>query len=83
MNYLILSLYAWTTLTFHVGHVAEYYYQLDGKHLSLKFVIEKEELLGFKLGNDCDIQKMTALCTTRYLNKHSSIKINGENIRRA
>ena len=78
MNYLIFCLFFWTTVPTHVGHLAEYHYHLNKDHLHLKFLIEKEELMRFKLKNSCDIQKMTALCTAQYLNKHTFIKINGE-----
>ena len=81
MNYLIFCLSVCFSNTFiHVGHVAEYYYQLDGNHLKLKFVIEKEELMNFNFESDCDIENMTALCTAIYLNEHSAIKINDEKI---
>ena len=64
----------------HGGHVAEYYFVLNGTSLDVKFVIEKEELLSFELSKTCDVKSMTALCTVRYLNDHSSLKINGEAI---
>ena len=64
----------------HAGHIAEYHYKLDGTQMSLKFIIEKEDLMGFELYKDCDVKSMTALCTARYLNQKSSLSINGEKI---
>ena len=81
MKYLFISLLLWATNpTFHGGHVAEYYYELGGNHLNLMFVIEKADLTHFQLSKDCDIEKMTALCTVKYINANSSIEINGEKI---
>ena len=77
MNYLLICFYFFFASPLHIGHVAEYYYQLDGKQLNLKFMIEKEELMSFDLG-DCDVRQMTALCAAQYVNKHAFIKINGK-----
>ena len=80
MKYLIVCFYFMTGLIFHGGHIAEYYFHLEGQNLYLKFSIEKEELLNFKFNKNCDIQSMTALCTAQYLSEHSSITINGRKV---
>ncbi len=80
MKTLLICLCLSTFNFFHGGHIAEYYYQLEGQELSLKFIIEKEELLSFELPDDCDIRAMTALCTSQYLNKLSFIQINGKRV---
>jgi hypothetical protein len=80
MSYIFISIFFSVATPFHGGHLAEYYYQLDGKSLKLKFVIEKAELTGFEFEDNCDIRNKTALCAARYLNKQLSIKINGKKI---
>jgi hypothetical protein len=80
MKYLLIFLCSFTIPVFHGGHVAEYYIQLDGQNLNLKFMIEKGELMNFEFKEECDIKGMTALCTIQYLNKHSSILINDKKI---
>ena len=80
MSALILSIHLLLGNLVHVGHMAEYYYTFDGSRVNLKFVIEKEELLGFDLKNNCDLRAIIALCTAKYLEQHSSIKINGEQV---
>ncbi len=78
MKYLIICF--WLTSLFHGGHVAEYYYELEGKQLNLKFIIETEVVAGFEFEGDCNFENMTALCMVQYINQHSSIKINGEKL---
>ncbi len=63
---------------FHVGHIAEYQYQLKDNTVYLKFTIEKQELLNFKLSETCDVKQLTALCTAKYINQKTVLKINGE-----
>jgi len=65
---------------FHVGHIAEYRYQLKDNTVYLKFTIEKQELLGFKLSENCDVKQLTAFCTAKYINQKSLLKINGEEL---
>jgi len=77
---LILYFSILTINPLHAGHIAEFHYKLDGTQMSLKFIIEKEDLMGFELYKDCDVKSMTALCTARYLNQKSSLSINGEKI---
>lgn len=80
MSYLIFCLQLCLANTLHVGHIAEYQYQLHDQDIHLRFVIEKEELMGFELAEDCDVQKMTALCTSLYLKDHAILKINGKKV---
>jgi hypothetical protein len=80
MKYLLIFSFFWASTFFHGGHIAEYHYQLDGENLTLKFMIEKEELMNFKFEQGCDFQNMTALCTAFYLNKHSFLKINNTKV---
>lgn len=77
---LLLSFCILVATSFHGGHIAEYYYQMDGENVEVKFVIEKEELLHFPLDKNCNHQEMTALCTFKYLNNHSVLKINGKKV---
>lgn len=63
---------------FHPEHIAEYNYQLTDNQLNLKFVIEKSEIDSFNFDSDCNVELMTALCLTKYLNKKSRLEINGE-----
>ncbi len=63
---------------FHVGHIAEYQYQLKDNTVYLRFTIEKQELLDFKLSKNCDVKQLTAFCTTKYINQKTLLKINGE-----
>ena len=79
MNFLIIFFLISLVNTIHVGHIAEYHYQLDESHLRLKFVIEKEELLSFDFDN-CDLLNMTALCVANYISEHSTISINCKNV---
>ncbi len=78
MHALLIALYLSFSSIFHVGHVAEYKYQLKGNSIYLKFTIEKQELLNFNLSEKCDVKQLTALCTSKYINKNSLLKINGE-----
>tara|TARA_B100000768_G_C11220365_1_gene350230 strand:- start:374 stop:799 length:426 start_codon:yes stop_codon:yes gene_type:complete len=65
---------------FHSGHIAEYNYQLSNNYLTLKFVIEKPEVDNFNFNSDCNVEQMTALCLTKYINEKSHIKINGKTV---
>ena len=78
MNYLFILISLFAIKPFHAGHIAEYYYKLEDNQISLKFVIEKVELLHYNFEGDCDVESMTALCVVQYLNKRSSIQINNE-----
>ncbi|MBL4642827.1 MAG: hypothetical protein JKY44_04460 [Flavobacteriaceae bacterium] len=62
---------------FHVGHIAEYRYQRKDNTVYLRFTIEKQELLDFKLSKNCDVKQLTAFCTAKYLNQKTVLKING------
>ncbi len=62
----------------HGSHIAEYYYQLDGEYLNLKFVIEKEVFMDFDFQHHCGLQSMTPPCATQYINEHLSITIDGQ-----
>lgn len=78
MKYLLIFFYSLGAVAFHGGDVAEYHLQLRGQDLTLRFMIDNEELMDFDFDEDCDIESMTALCTVQYLNKHSFIQINGK-----
>ncbi|MFY0654313.1 MAG: hypothetical protein JXQ96_19915 [Cyclobacteriaceae bacterium] len=79
MNLLLSINILWASLM-HVGHIAEYHYVQAGSRLDLKFVIEKEELLGFDLSDACDQQAATALCATQYINENTTCQINGKTV---
>ncbi|MFY0627144.1 MAG: hypothetical protein JXR07_12665 [Reichenbachiella sp.] len=76
----MLLIYLSSFFYFHAGHIAEYTYSLNGNQLSLKFEIEKEQLLHFKFNNNCNFETLTALCTSKYLNQYSAITINGNKL---
>lgn len=78
MKLLSIFLFTMAFSFFHAEHIAEYNYQLNGDNLNLKFTIEKDEIDHFNFNSDCDIEQMTALCLTKYLNEKSQIKINGK-----
>ena len=80
MKALHIFIYVLMLPFFHAEHVAEYNYQLNEGHLSLKFTIEKAEVDSFNFNSDCNIKEMTALCLTKYINEKSYIKINGETV---
>lgn len=80
MKTIIVSLYISLVSFFHVGHMAEYYYQLKGNTIHLKFIIEKHELLSYQLSDTCDVKQLTALCTAKYINQNALIKINGKKL---
>jgi len=77
MKALVLILYISVSSFFHVGHLAEYQYQLKDNTIYLKFTIEKQELLDFNLSEDCDVKQLTAFCTSKYINQKTLLKING------
>ncbi len=80
MNYLILALSLMSFTSYHIGHMAEYKYELNEQELTLRFEIEKAELLSYQISQDCDVRKMTALCTAKYLNQHTLLEINGKKV---
>lgn len=80
MKVLYIFFYILILPFFHAEHVAEYNYQLNEGHLSLKFTIEKAEIDHFNFKSDCNIKEMTALCLTKYINEKSYIKINGKTV---
>ena len=80
MTYIILLLNLFAVNFIHVGQVAEYYFTLNEKHLQMKFIIDKAELINFNFNDDCNIKDMTALCTANYIGLNSFIKINGEKV---
>ena len=44
MKFLAISLYIFIISLLHAGSIAEYQYSLENEELTLRFVIEKEEL---------------------------------------
>lgn len=78
MNYILLCWYCWVMPSMHIGHLAEYRYQLEGEQLKLEFVIKQEDLLHFDWSDNCNWSTTTALCLARYLNEKSRIEINGQ-----
>ena len=80
MKTLSIFLYIVTCSFFHAEHIAEYNYQLSDDYLTLKFVIERPEVDNFNFNSDCNVEQMTALCLTKYINEKSHIKINGKTV---
>ena len=81
MSYLIFCFCLLIFQPVSVEHVAEYIYTLEDHELQLKFLIEKDELMQFGLNKNCDIKKMTAFCTTQYLNKESKIEVSSTTVK--
>jgi hypothetical protein len=68
------------TSPMHVGGVAEYMYTLEGSTLKLKFEIEKHELMHFNINDGCDMKKMTAFCTSKYIKQNTTTQVNGDTV---
>ena len=80
MKFFFIAISCWTFAILHGAHEAEYHYELNGSQVKLKFVIEKKELMNFTKDADCDFQKMTDLCTWKYLSEKATLKINDQKI---
>jgi len=80
MTNLLLCFYLLFLSAFHIGDVAEYYYVWDGKVLSMKFIIDKEQLDQFVFEDACAMKSMTALKVANYIKENSSIAINQKEI---
>ena len=76
-----LAIISFISLFLHSGNVAEYKFDLTReKYITLRFTIDKDELIHFKLNNGCDVKQLTALCTSNYLNDQTEVWINLEKI---
>ena len=62
----------------HVGQLAEYEYSLVNGRIQLEVTLEYSEMKHLNLNNECDIDKMTALCLSNYVLEHSMLEINNE-----
>ena len=80
MKVLFVFLYIIIFSFFHAKDIAEYSYKLNDDYLRMKFTIEKAEVNNFNFNSDCNINQMTALCLTKYINEKSYIKINGKTV---
>ena len=64
----------------HVGQLAEYYVTQENKSLSIKVVIEKDEMLNFNFNSNCDVKKMTSLCVANHIIANLILEINNQTI---
>lgn len=65
----------------HVGEVAEYYISFSEAHVYVEFRIDHHELDHLQIDvEDCDEEHMQALCLTKYINQHQSLKLDGKEI---
>ena len=81
MKFLCLSVFLMSSNVMHVGHIAEYNYQLIDEQVHLNFSMDKEDIMLLKLTERCDMNSTTAHCLTNYLNERSSFVINGKNLK--
>ena len=63
---------------FHVGELAEYYISQEGNMITMKIVLEKDEILNLDFKSDCDVKKTTALCVSNYILKKITVEINNK-----
>jgi len=80
MKVILILFTIWVVPFFHAENIAEYYYQFDDDVITLKFVIENSEASSFTFDNDCNFQKMNALCVFEYLKKNSYIELDKKKI---
>ena len=64
----------------HVGHMAEYEYELLDNVLTLEFRIEQAELMNFEFGINCDFKNSMGFCATQYLNNNTILQIDGDTV---
>ncbi len=80
MKYICIYFFFVSHLYFHAGHIAEFKYFFVNDELMLEFMIDKEELQSFNFDKSCDMNKMTALCISSYINKHNKLTIDKKSI---
>ena len=76
MTILLASIMLTLSPVFHVGELAEYYISQEGNKITMKVVLEKDEILILDFKSDCDIKKTTALCVSNYILKKITVEIN-------
>ncbi len=79
MNILLILLVSLSN-SFHIGHMAEYKYQLHENKLTLEFRIEHFELMNFDFAINCDFKNSLEQCTSNYLSENALLQIDGKNI---
>ena len=78
MTTVMVSIVLALTNMMHVGQLAEYYVIQEEKSLSIKVVIEKDEMLNFNFNSNCDVKKMTSLCVANHIRKNLILEINNQ-----
>ena len=78
MTTLISSIMLTLAPIFHVGELAEYYISQEGNMITMKIVLEKDEILNLDFKSDCDVKKTTALCVSNYILKKITVEINNK-----
>jgi len=78
MTTVMVSIVLALTNMMHVGQLAEYYVTQEEKSLSIKVVIEKDEMLNFNFNSNCDVKKMTSLCVANHIRKNLILEINNQ-----
>jgi len=76
MTILLASIMLTLSPVFHVGELAEYYISQEANNITMKVVLEKDEILSLDFKSDCDVKKMTALCVSNYILKKMTVEIN-------
>ena len=82
LKLIILLIVSWSIdMMAHGGHMATFNYQLASNNIILEFTIENAVLNHFPLNDACEnYQIATAMCIMQYINKNTSLKINGNKI---
>ena len=80
MTTLISSIILILAPFFHVGELAEYYISEEGDMITMKIVLEKDEILNLYFKSDCDVKKTTALCVSNYILKKVAVEINNKSL---
>lgn len=80
MKFIFIIISTFLASFFHADGLAEYHYYMDQNHIILKFEIEQDELLHYRMIMDCKEGVLVDLCTASYIMKQSKIKIGHKNV---
>ena len=69
--------------SYHGGHSAEYHFSVENDRLLMHFSIDRHELTHYTLDEECDLNAMLAFCTAQYVLRHSSVHVNGTEVKLA
>ena len=73
---LILSFTLLFANSFHVGQLAEYFISQKDDVITMKVILENDEMLGLNFKTGCDTKKTTSLCVANYILKNLHLEIN-------